>query len=63
MSMEMAAKINARAVPIRTTPLWSVAVMTVKGADSPGYRLGAGVPPELVALESIEAGLRWQLEL
>lgn len=60
MSIEMTAKINARAVPIRMTPLWSVAVMTVRGADCPGNRLGKAAPPPLpsvvlVALESIKA--------
>jgi len=32
----MSAKVNAKAVAIIITPLWSVAVITVKGAVCPG---------------------------
>lgn len=33
MTMEMVAKTRARAAPMITTPLWSVAVMTDSGGD------------------------------
>jgi hypothetical protein len=42
MRMDTNAKISARAATIRTTPLWSVGVMTASGAVCPGKRLAVG---------------------